>query len=154
MALVTFTGFPASGKSARALELEAFLQAKLAASPPALARLKVAMVSDDGLELSRSAYDGMSRALPARPEYVLELTLPPWRPVWLRRQPGREASQGDLLLGGYQGNGQGYDRDRGWDELHQGKQVSDVLPGQGSQRQDVHRESPRRQDDQLCPVEH
>ncbi len=58
MALVTFAGFPSSGKSTRALELQAFLQAKLAAAPPALARLKVVIVNDDGLELSRSAYDG------------------------------------------------------------------------------------------------
>lgn len=58
MALVTFTGFPASGKTTRARELEGFLQAKLAAAPPALARLKVIVVSDEGLELSREAYDG------------------------------------------------------------------------------------------------
>lgn len=58
MALVTFAGFPASGKSIRARELEGFLQTKLATSAPALARLKVIVVSDEGLELSRSTYDG------------------------------------------------------------------------------------------------
>lgn len=60
MALVTFCGFPCSGKTTRAEQLATFLQHKLAAptTHPSLARLKVIIINDESLNLSKSAYDG------------------------------------------------------------------------------------------------
>lgn len=69
MALVTFSGYPASGKSTRAQQLASFLSQRLAEdSNPSLKRLKVVVINDESLFLSKSAYDGQSiilRTVPA-----------------------------------------------------------------------------------------
>ncbi|KDE04321.1 hypothetical protein MVLG_05202 [Microbotryum lychnidis-dioicae p1A1 Lamole] len=59
MALVTFVGYPSSGKSTRAQELQRLLAVKLAhpSTPPHLAKLQVVMISDESLHISKSAYD-------------------------------------------------------------------------------------------------
>lgn len=64
MAFVCIAGFPCSGKSTRARELERFLLVRLADSPPALRRLKVTIINDESLRLEKSVYDGA----PLRPD--------------------------------------------------------------------------------------
>lgn len=60
MALVTICGFPSSGKSTRARELESFLSSKISASAPgsSSSRLKIQTISDESLALSKLAYNG------------------------------------------------------------------------------------------------
>ena len=59
MVLLTISGFPSSGKTTRARELAAFFDTKIAASDvPAIKRLKVAVINDESLNLSKTAYDG------------------------------------------------------------------------------------------------
>ena len=62
MALVTFSGYPASGKSTRAQELSRFLTQRLGeeSTNGTLRRLKVVVINDESLFLSKSAYDGQS----------------------------------------------------------------------------------------------
>lgn len=57
MAMITFSGYPSSGKTRRANELVSFLTAQVAASP-SLARLKVILINDESLGISKSSYDG------------------------------------------------------------------------------------------------
>lgn len=61
MALVTITGYPCSGKTTRAKELAQFLKEKLAlpSTSPGLARLKIVIVNDESLGISKAAYDGV-----------------------------------------------------------------------------------------------
>ncbi|SGY63520.1 BQ5605_C007g04804 [Microbotryum silenes-dioicae] len=68
MALVTFVGYPSSGKSTRAQELQRLLAVKLAhpSTPPHLAKLQVVMISDESLHISKSAYDDSRTEKPAR----------------------------------------------------------------------------------------
>uniref|UniRef100_A0A0W0FN20 Protein kti12 n=1 Tax=Moniliophthora roreri TaxID=221103 RepID=A0A0W0FN20_MONRR len=65
MALITISGFPASGKSTRALQIKHFLDQKLA-QHPTHAHLNVALISDDTLNLDRSVYDDSRSEKPAR----------------------------------------------------------------------------------------
>ena len=58
MALVTLTGFPVSGKSKRAQQLLSHLDARLGSPCYAGPKLKVIVISDDGLNIPRSAYNG------------------------------------------------------------------------------------------------
>lgn len=59
MAMITFSGYPSSGKTRRANELVSFLTAELQlASSPSLARLKVVLINDESLGISKSSYDG------------------------------------------------------------------------------------------------
>lgn len=59
MALITVTGYPSSGKSKRAQQLKEYLEARLAGSEYHGPSLKVVVLSDDSLSLSRSVYDGI-----------------------------------------------------------------------------------------------
>ncbi|KAK4703078.1 protein KTI12, partial [Phenoliferia sp. Uapishka_3] len=69
--MLTIAGYPSSGKSTRAKELASFFEAKIAASDvPAVKRLKVAIINDESLNLSKSAYDGM--AFPTLQEDVIK----------------------------------------------------------------------------------
>ena len=62
MAMVTLCGYPCSGKSTRAQQLAAFLDRKLAdpSTPTHLQRAlrRVVVVNDEGLSISKHAYDG------------------------------------------------------------------------------------------------
>lgn len=58
MALITFTGYPASGKSRRAQQLLSHLNARLQSPTYGGPQLKLLIVSDRGLNIPRSAYDG------------------------------------------------------------------------------------------------
>jgi protein KTI12 len=51
MALITFSGYPSSGKTRRAIQLKDYLDRRLAAD-------KVLILSDDSLNIDRSSYDG------------------------------------------------------------------------------------------------
>ncbi|KAL8293260.1 hypothetical protein RQP46_000954 [Phenoliferia psychrophenolica] len=65
--MLTISGFPASGKTTRALELVSFFERKIAASDvPAIKRLKVTMINDESLGLSKTAYDDSRAEKPAR----------------------------------------------------------------------------------------
>ena len=65
VAMLTISGFPSSGKSTRAKELATFFETKIATSDAAaIKRLKVAIINDESLNLSKSAYDGASWCLP------------------------------------------------------------------------------------------
>lgn len=59
MALITVTGYPCSGKSKRAQQLKDHLESKLIDPEYRGPTLKVVLLSDDNLNLSRSVYDGI-----------------------------------------------------------------------------------------------
>ena len=59
MALITITGYPSSGKSRRAQQLKEYLEKKLGDPEYHGPTLKVVVLSDDDLNLSRSVYDGI-----------------------------------------------------------------------------------------------
>lgn len=63
MALITITGYPCSGKSRRAQQLKGYLESKLADPEYRGPTLKVVLLSDDDLNLSRSVYDGIRASL-------------------------------------------------------------------------------------------
>jgi protein KTI12 len=60
MAMITFSGYPSSGKSTRAKELSQFLESKLASPScsPSTSRLKVVIINDESLGISKGSYDG------------------------------------------------------------------------------------------------
>lgn len=60
MALITITGFPASGKSTRVAQIKTSIEAFLVDPTYAGPKLNVAVVSDDSLAIDRSVYDGLS----------------------------------------------------------------------------------------------
>jgi protein KTI12 len=55
MALVTFSGYPSSGKTHRAIQLKEHLERRLSYNSQ---ELKVVILSDDSLNIDRSSYDG------------------------------------------------------------------------------------------------
>ena len=75
MALVTFTGFPASGKSKRAQELKNALETRLQSPDHSGPKLEVLLISDEGLNISRSAYDGQFTSLRFHPRLLLHFKL-------------------------------------------------------------------------------
>ncbi|KAI0779389.1 chromatin associated protein KTI12 [Fomes fomentarius] len=66
MALVTISGYPCSGKSRRAEQLRTHLEAKLQDPSYEGPHLKVVIVSDDSLNLSRTVYNDGRAEKPAR----------------------------------------------------------------------------------------
>lgn len=74
MALVTITGYPCSGKSQRAAQIKAYLEARLADPAYNGPKLSVVLISDDNLNINRSAYNGTcSRCSPCRaPDGVVQ----------------------------------------------------------------------------------
>lgn len=72
MALITFTGYPSSGKTRRACQLKDHLDRRIA-DPSGQ---KVIILSDDSLNVVRSSYDGM-------PPYLF-LFLPPFALIMIR----------------------------------------------------------------------
>jgi protein KTI12 len=58
MALITITGFPCSGKSKRAEQLKSQLESRIADPNYDGPNLKVVVLSDDSLNLSRTVYNG------------------------------------------------------------------------------------------------
>ncbi|KAM0790821.1 hypothetical protein ACM66B_004666 [Microbotryomycetes sp. NB124-2] len=68
MALVMFAGYPSSGKSTRARQLEQFLKAKMAlpTTDASLKRLKTVVLNDESLGLDKSVYDDGRKEKPAR----------------------------------------------------------------------------------------
>lgn len=62
MALVTVSGYPCSGKSKRAEQLKAHLEARFQDPNYAGPRLKVVILSDETLSISRDAYSSESPA--------------------------------------------------------------------------------------------
>jgi hypothetical protein len=59
MALVTFSGYPCSGKTRRAAQLKGYLESRLADPSYSGPLLKVIVLSDDTLNIDRSSYDGI-----------------------------------------------------------------------------------------------
>jgi hypothetical protein len=57
MALVTFSGYPSSGKTRRAIQLKEHLNRRLA-DPSCNALRQVIVLSDDSLNIDRSSYNG------------------------------------------------------------------------------------------------
>ena len=57
MALITISGYPSSGKTRRAEQIKLDLERRLADPSYAGPKLKVVIVSDDTLNLSRDAYN-------------------------------------------------------------------------------------------------
>ncbi len=58
MALITFSGYPSSGKTRRAIQLKDHLDHRLADLSCTGQRQKVVILSDDSLNIERSSYDG------------------------------------------------------------------------------------------------
>lgn len=58
MALITISGYPSSGKTRRAKQIKAALEHRLQDPSYAGPKLKVVIVSDDTLNISRDAYKG------------------------------------------------------------------------------------------------
>ena len=63
MALITISGYPCSGKSTRAEQLRQHLEERLQDPSYAGPQLKVVVLSDDTLNLSRDVYNGMHHPL-------------------------------------------------------------------------------------------
>ena len=63
MALITFSGYPCSGKTRRATQLKDHLECRLADPSYNGPLLKVVILSDDTLNVDRSSYNG---AVPIR----------------------------------------------------------------------------------------
>ena len=59
MALVTISGYPSSGKSRRAEQLRVHLENRFQDSSYEGPRLKVVVISDDSLNISRDVYSSM-----------------------------------------------------------------------------------------------
>ena len=59
MALVTFSGYPCSGKTRRATQLKDDLECRLADPSYSGPLLKVVVLSDDILNVERSSYNGV-----------------------------------------------------------------------------------------------
>ena len=68
MALVTISGYPCSGKTRRAEQIKLALENRLQSPDYAGPKLKVTVLSDDVLNISRDAYKG---------QYLLSV---PWSP--------------------------------------------------------------------------
>lgn len=66
MALVTFSGYPCSGKTRRATQLKDHLDSRLADSSYSGPPLKVVVLSDDTLNIDRSSYNDSRSEKPAR----------------------------------------------------------------------------------------
>lgn len=60
MALVTLSGYPSSGKTTRAKQLETYLNHRLSSPdcPRQLSKAKVLIINDESLSLSKTVYDG------------------------------------------------------------------------------------------------
>jgi protein KTI12 len=61
MALITITGYPSSGKTRRALQIQSHLQTRLQDPNYGGPKLNVTLLSDDVLNIDRSAYNGEQR---------------------------------------------------------------------------------------------
>lgn len=68
MALITFSGFPCSGKTRRAEQLKDALEARLQDPAYNGPSLKVSILSDDKLNIGRDAYKGMCTRAPPHPQ--------------------------------------------------------------------------------------
>ncbi|EJD02833.1 chromatin associated protein KTI12 [Fomitiporia mediterranea MF3/22] len=66
MALVTISGYPASGKSCRAQQLKTFLEDRIQNPSYDGPKLKVTVISDDNLNIKRHVYDDGRQEKPAR----------------------------------------------------------------------------------------
>jgi len=66
MALVTFSGYPSSGKTRRATQLKEYLEGRLADPSYNGQGLKVVILSDDSLNIDRSSYNDSGSEKPAR----------------------------------------------------------------------------------------
>ncbi|GAA5926184.1 Kti12p [Sporobolomyces koalae] len=68
MALVTFSGYPAAGKTTRARQLESYLACRLLQPdcPAHLSKTKVMVINDESLSLSKAVYDDGRAEKPAR----------------------------------------------------------------------------------------
>ncbi|CAE6439142.1 hypothetical protein ACGC1H_006900 [Rhizoctonia solani] len=66
MALVTFSGFPSSGKTRRTDQLRAYLEQKLQEDHEETKGWKVSVLSDEALNIPRSSYDESRLEKPAR----------------------------------------------------------------------------------------
>lgn len=58
MALITISGYPSSGKSRRAYQIKSHLESRLQDPSYEGPKLKVVVISDESLHISRSAYNG------------------------------------------------------------------------------------------------
>lgn len=65
MACVTISGFPCSGKTARASELKIYLEERMAAPEYEGDKYKVLVLSDENLNVVRDSYDGMLASMNA-----------------------------------------------------------------------------------------
>lgn len=66
MALITISGYPCSGKSRRAAQLKTHFEKLLEDASYTGPKLKVTVLSDDSLNIDRSAYDSSRSEKPAR----------------------------------------------------------------------------------------
>ncbi|KAL5528544.1 KTI12 [Sanghuangporus sanghuang] len=66
MALITISGYPASGKTRRANQLKTFLENRMNDPSYDGPKLKVTIISDDTLNIKRSVYDDGRQEKPAR----------------------------------------------------------------------------------------
>ena len=76
MALVTFSGYPCSGKTRRADQLKDYMESRLADPSYSGPLLKVIVLSDDTLNIDRSSYNGIvpiqPTSLPLSLDYVVD----------------------------------------------------------------------------------
>lgn len=135
MALVTISGYPCSGKTRRAEQIKRALEQRLQSTTYTGPRLKVSILSDDTLNLSRTSYNG--QRLSPTPHPALYKLNPP-----SQRHSIREASSCRPVYGPAETDGSRYNHHHGQSQLHQRVQVPDVLRREGVQAESVHRAKP------------
>ena len=88
MALVTISGFPASGKTRRAEQLQRLLKQKMEDPAYGGPHFKVVVLSDDSLHIKREVYNG---------EFGVIIPLPASSDHKVKRWAERKASAGILV---------------------------------------------------------
>jgi len=128
MALITITGYPSSGKSRRAQQLKEYLESKLADPEYHGPTLKVVVLSDDDLNLSRSVYDGI------HPDIFSGCP----RSDSASRQPFRKTCPRDTVLLHAETDRTGHHPGHRFAQLCQRLQISDVLCCEGNEDKGLH----------------
>lgn len=128
MALITISGYPCSGKSRRATQIQNHLERRLMEPDYTGSSLTVTVVSDDTLNIPRSAYDGESFTVFAHGmTRTMTMIVTIFVPSNASRQPiGKAGARGAVHRSPAPSRQRSY-RHRGLAQLHQRVPVPDVL---------------------------
>ena len=130
MALITFTGYPSSGKTRRAIQLKDYLDRRLADPSYNAPRQKVVILSDDLVNVDRSSYDGAVPISPFTPFCIDSKRC--------HRQSFRKICTRYALCGDTTTNGSGHHSNCGRPKLHQRIPLPTLLRRPGVQAPGLH----------------